>query len=134
MSTGSVAVTERRGQRALSFLIVSSSFILLIGSSGTPVPLFAVYQAEYGVRDSDLATAFAAYVTAVAVALLLFGRLSDVWGRRGVGVMALVVGAAACVVMSGVEGAGELYVGRALQGLAIGTGSSALGTWAYELR
>jgi MFS family permease len=134
MTAVPVALAKVGGRYPVSFWVVSCSFILLIASAGAPVPLFAVYQAEHGVGDSDLTTAFAIYVVAVAAALLLFGRLSDVCGRRSVGVAAFVMGAAASVLMSRVGGTSDLYIGRALQGIAIGTGSSALGAWTYELR
>jgi hypothetical protein len=117
-----------------SFRIVASSFILLIASAGAPVPLFAVYQAKYEVTDAHLTGAFAVYVVSVSGALLLLGRASDTWGRRAVSATALFLGAVASLVMSQVGDVDGLYVGRTLQGLAIGIGTSALGAWAFELR
>lgn len=123
-----------RAWRHGSFWVIALSYVLLVSSAGAPVPIFAVYQSRYAVSDADLTTAFALYVVAVGCALLALGRVSDVVGRRPLGVTALCLGAGACLVMSRVDSVSGLYVGRMLQGVAIGTGTSVLGAWTYELR
>jgi MFS family permease len=66
------------------------------------------------------------------VRLVVFGRLSDHLGRRRVGAGALTSSALGLVILLGVDGLAPLATGRALQGLATGLASSALGAFVVD--
>jgi MFS family permease len=77
---------------------------------------------------------FAVYALVLLVTLLLFGSVSDYFGRRGTIVAGLAAFAAACGVFLAAGSVGPLFVARALQGLAVGLATGALGAALLELQ
>jgi MFS family permease len=65
-------------------------------------------------------------------ALLILGRLSNHHGRRPVSIAALLVAIAGCITLLFVHSFPVLLLGRALQGLAAGLASSAIGAYAVD--
>ena len=63
---------------------------------------------------------FAVYGLGVLVALLLFGQLSDRYGRRALLLPGLGLAAASSIVFLLAQGLAALFVGRALSGLSAG--------------
>lgn len=124
---------QRRLPDRASFAVVVAALILVFVGSGTPVPLYATYRREFGVSSGDLALTTVIYLAVTAAALLILGRLSNVLGRRPVAIAAVVCTALGVLVLLRVDGLGPLLTGRILQGLACGTATSALGTYAVEL-
>ena len=124
---------RRRLPDRASFAVVVAALILVFVGSGTPVPLYATYRREFGVSSGDLALTTVIYLAVTAAALLVLGRLSNVLGRRSVAIAAVICAALGVLVLLRVDGLGPLLAGRILQGLACGTATSALGTYAVEL-
>lgn len=122
----------RRLSARASFPVVVVALLLVFIGSGTPIPLYATYRREFAVSSADLAVTTVVYLAVTAAALLLLGRLSDVLGRRPVAIAAVVCAALGLVALERVDGLGPLLAGRVLQGLACGTATSALGTYAVE--
>lgn len=118
---------------ATSFTTASVSLVAICAAAGVPAPLYVVYQQTYGLSTIALTGAFAVYILPLLVALLCCGSLSDYLGRRRVAVPALLVGAAACLVLSTVDSSAPLIIGRAAQGLSIGLALSALGAFVVDL-
>ncbi|MEV6849394.1 MFS transporter [Actinoplanes sp. NPDC051411] len=112
-------------------MVASASFVLIFVSAGTPIPLYNLYRAHDGLTNADLSVVTAVYLAAAAVSLLVFGRLSDHLGRL-VGAGALTSSALGLVILLGVDGLAPLATGRALQGLATGLASSALGAFVVD--
>lgn len=118
--------------RRAGFWVAAGSLVLIFATSGAAIPLFGFYRARAGIDNGDLGWASAGYFTAAAVALLVLGRLSDHRGRRPVALAALVSSALSCLALLHVDGAAALLLARALQGLACGLGSSALGAYLVD--
>jgi pimeloyl-ACP methyl ester carboxylesterase/MFS family permease len=118
---------------AVAFATASVSAVMVSVAAGAPAALNTLFEARYGVTPSGLTGAFATYVVCSAAGLLTCGRLSDHLGRRVVGVLALALAGASCVVFLFVDGEEMLIAGRALQGLAVGIGMSALGALVVDL-
>ncbi|WP_129337309.1 MFS transporter [Cellulomonas endophytica] len=125
--------TRRRLADRASYATVVAALVLVFVGSGAPVPLYATYRREFAVSSGDLALTTVVYLAVTAAALLVLGRLSDVLGRRPVAIAAVVCAAIGLLVLTRVDGLAPLVVGRLLQGLACGTATSALGTYALEL-
>lgn len=123
----------RARTRYLPFVTASAAFVLVCGAAGVPAPLYVVYQRSYGISTVALTAAFAVYILPLLAALLCCGSLSDHLGRRRVAVPALVVGAFGCLILSTVDSAVPLIVGRAVQGLAVGLALGALGAFVVDL-
>ena len=85
-----------------------------------PPPLFPRYVDAYGLSALEITSIFATYTLTIAPTVLVFGPLSDAVGRRPVLIFALVAAAAAAVVLGAAQNVWWLYVGRALQGVAVG--------------
>lgn len=85
-----------------------------------PTPLYPIYERELGFGGVMVTCIFAAYAVGVAVALVLFGRLSDQVGRRAVLLPGLVVAAVSSAVFLIPDSVPALFVGRVLSGLSAG--------------
>jgi MFS family permease len=116
--------TQGRRHR-LVFLIVGYAFFLVLVGSQLATPLYRVYQAEFGFSALTLTLIFAMYPLAVIAGLFVFGPLSDVVGRWLPLAVAPVLTVAASLLFANAGGTLALYLGRALQGLAVGAVSGA---------
>lgn len=96
-------------------------------------PLYAVYAQRFGFSTLVLTAIFATYAVVLVPALILFGRLSDRFGRRPVILAGLTVAAAALAVFGFAQGTGWLFAARALQGLSVGMISGAATAALVEL-
>jgi MFS family permease len=120
--------------RALAFWLSAAVFFLLLFASGAPSPLYDVYQAKWHFSTTRLTEVFAVYALILLVTLLFLGSLSDYLGRRRLIVAALAVSAASCSLFLLAGGVGSLFAARALQGLAVGLATGALGAALIELQ
>lgn len=107
-------------------------FVLLL-AAGAPSPLYGVYQAEWGFSVTTLTEVFGVYAVVLLVTLLFCGSLSDYVGRRPVIAAGMLFDAAACAVFLAATGVGALYLARAIQGVAVGLATGALGAALLEL-
>jgi MFS family permease len=116
----------------LSFGAATLSFVAVFAASASPIPLYEIYHRTSGVTKSDLSLTAVAYFVAAVTALLIFGRLSNYFGRRVISIAALLVTAAGCLVLTHVSGAAPLILGRVLQGLGAGLASSAVAAFIVD--
>jgi MFS family permease len=96
-------------------------------------PLYAVYAERFGFSSLVLTAIFATYAVVLVPALILFGRLSDRFGRRPVILAGLGVASVALVLFAFAESPAWLFGARALQGLAVGMISGAATAALVEL-
>jgi MFS family permease len=129
-----LATVVPRLSRPTAFWAAAVLLILMLSASGVPSPLYRVYQAEFGFSAGTLTTVFAIYSLALLGSLLVVGGLSDHVGRRPVIAAAFALEAGAMVLFLGSDGVGWLLAARAVQGLATGALTSALGAWVLDLQ
>src|SRR6202041_1757884 len=96
-------------------------------SSSAATPLYRLYQESMHLPPFLITIVFAVYVASLLTALLIVGDLSDYVGRRPVILAALLLNAAAMMLFSEARDVGQLILARAVQGLCVGTGTTALG-------
>jgi MFS family permease len=101
-------------------LTVWGAWLVVMAGANLATPLYAVYAERFGFSSLVLTAIFAAYGFVLVPALLVFGRLSDRFGRRPVLLAGLLVAAAGLAVFATARGTGWLFGARALQGLAVG--------------
>src|ERR1700721_2091274 len=101
--------------------------ILVAASSSAATPLSHLYQAAMHLTPFWITIVFAVYVASLLTALLTVGGLSDYVGRRPVILAALLLNAAAMVLFAEARDVGQLILARAVQGLCVGVGTTALG-------
>lgn len=103
---------------------------VLLAGPNIPTPLYPTYQRVFGMSPLMITVVFAVYALVLIPALLVFGPLSDVIGRRRVLLPATGLAALGSVLFAVATGLGWLLVARAAQGVALGaaqgTASAAL--------
>ncbi|MDP5182505.1 MFS transporter [Blastococcus sp. BMG 814] len=103
-----------------AFATIAVSLLVLTTGAQLATPLYRLYGAEFGFSSMLVTALFAVYSIAVIPSLLIFGPLSDVIGRRGILLGAVVVAAVASVLFAMADGVAMLFAARTLQGLALG--------------
>jgi hypothetical protein len=101
--------------------------MLLAASSSAATPLYRLYQQSMHLTPFWITIVFAVYVASLLAGLLTVGGLSDYVGRRPVILAALLLNAAAMLLFAEARDVGQLFLARAVQGLCVGTGTTALG-------
>ncbi|TKV29593.1 MFS transporter [Arthrobacter sp. NamB2] len=107
---------------ALAVTVIST---LLIGAN-LATPIYPLIQAELGLTSFAVTVAFASYVVALIVGLVLAGHWSDYIGRRAALVLAVVLGLLGAALFGFATSLPMLAAGRVLQGaaVALATGAS----------
>src|SRR5438046_2919138 len=114
-------------------LTIWAAWLVLMAGANLATPLYPVYAQRFGFSSLVLTSIFATYAFVLVPALILFGRLSDRFGRRPVVLAGLVVACAGLALFAAAQSAAWLYGARALQGLAVGMISGAATAALVEL-
>lgn len=94
-------------------------FALLLGSN-LPNSLFPLYAKVYGLSPVGVTLLFATYTLLVIPAVLAFGPLSDVKGRRELLIAAIVVAGVAAGLFAAAQTVVVLFIAQAIQAMALG--------------
>ncbi|MET9962156.1 MFS transporter [Streptomyces sp. NPDC006326] len=119
--------------RGSGFWVVGAVLVLLMLSSSVPSALYVLYQQRWGLSSGTVTVVFALYAVTVLLGLLLFGSLSDTLGRRPVLGTGLILAIVSMGLFAGAGGLGLLLAARAVQGLAVGLATGAMGAALLEL-
>jgi len=103
---------------------VAAAISVIVLGANTPIPLFTVYQSAWHLSTGMLTVVYAVYTLGVVAAVFVIGPLSDVVGRKRVLVPAVLTMAAGLVICMLAPNVGVLIIGRILQGIAIGAGTT----------
>jgi MFS family permease len=106
-------------------LTVWFAWLVLMAGANLATPLYAVYSKRFGFSPLVLTAIFATYAIVLVPALVLFGRLSDRFGRRPVVVGGLATACVGLALFAAAQGEAWLFAARAVQGLAVGMISGA---------
>ncbi|MDR6179380.1 MULTISPECIES: MFS transporter [unclassified Pseudomonas] len=120
-------MSSLNGSSSARLTLLGSVLLAFLAASSAPTPLYASYQQAWGFSTFWLTLVFAVYAFALLAALLVGGRLSDHLGRRPVILAALVLEAGSMLLFHQAHDLADLVLARALQGLATGIATSALG-------
>jgi MFS family permease len=100
--------------------LAAFAFAVTMLSTTLPTPLYPIYEQQFGFHSLVVTAVYATYAVGVIAALLTYGHVSDVIGRRPVLFAALGFAAASAVVFLLAEGTLALFPGRILSGLSAG--------------
>ncbi|HEY1370458.1 MAG TPA: MFS transporter [Gaiellaceae bacterium] len=114
-------------------LAVWGAWLVLMCGANLATPLYAVYRERFGFSNLVLTTVFAAYAIVLIPSLLVFGQLSDRFGRRRVMAGGLGISTAGLALFAFAGSAAWLYGARALQGVSVGMISGAATAALVEL-
>lgn len=106
-------------RRTASGLVAGAFWVTMLGAT-MPTPLYPIYHRELGLGSLMVTVVFATYAVGVLAALMLFGRLSDLVGRKPVLLPGLALAAASSLVFLVPNSVPALLVGRLLSGLSAG--------------
>ncbi|MEU1997575.1 MFS transporter [Nocardia gamkensis] len=112
--------TSARDPRSRSMAQAGYAFAVVMLGTTMPTPMYTSYAAELGFSISMSTAIFAMYAAGVVAALILFGRWSDVLGRRPLLMAGLGFSAASSLVFLTAGSVWQLLLGRALSGLSAG--------------
>lgn len=130
-SISNAQALPRRGGWALRpSAMTAFSFVgaaLVAASSSAVTPLYRLYQQSMHLSPLMITLVFAVYAISLLAALLTVGGLSDYVGRRPVILVGLLLNAIAMVLFSYASDVSHLILARAVQGLCVGTATTALG-------
>ncbi len=107
-----------------AFWFVAAAISIVVLGANTPIPLFTVYQSQWHFSTGVLTILYAVYSAGVVAAVFGIGSLSDTVGRKRVLIPALLTMAAGLATCMLAPNATVLVVGRILQGIAIGAGTT----------
>ena len=95
---------------------------MVIFTMGTSIvtPLFPLYKQTFDLSNGTITLLFATYTVTVVPTMLIAGNLSDVLGRKRLILPGMATITAASLVFAFTTSLPMLFVGRVLQGLAIG--------------
>jgi MFS family permease len=120
-STRQAEVSAPRARRpGVILLVLAGSGMVYALLQGLVIPVLPLFGAVFGVAGQDTAWILTAYLLSAAVATAVGGRLGDMFGKRRMLAVALVV-AAAGTALSGAAPTnvlGVMIAGRVLQGAA----------------
>jgi MFS family permease len=122
ITEGSARLEARAGEGA--YWSVAAAITSIVLGANTPLPLFTVYQSEWGFSTALLSIVYGLYTVGVVITVFLVGPLSDTVGRKRIlmpalGLMGL--GLLTCLLAPNVW---VLMAGRILQGFGVGAGTT----------
>jgi MFS family permease len=112
---------------------VAAMIAVLFAGSTALTPLYVIYKQTFGFSQVTLTLVYAVYVVGNLAALLFFGRLSDIVGRRPAALAAMAIGIVSALIFLFVENLAWLDAARILSGLGIGVGAGTGTAWLAEL-
>ncbi|MER9598070.1 MFS transporter [Mesorhizobium sp. M0244] len=112
---------------------VAAMIAALFAGSTALTPLYVIYKQAFGFSQITLTLVYAVYVVGNLAALLVFGRMSDVIGRRPMALAGMAVAVVSAAFFLFAENVAWLDIARILSGLAIGVGAGTGTAWLAEL-
>jgi len=112
---------------------VAAMIAVLFAGSTVLTPLYVIYRQVFGFSQITVTLVYAVYVVGNLGALLVFGRLSDVIGRRPAAMAAMAVAVISALSFLFAENLAWLDFARILAGLGVGVGAGTGTAWLAEL-
>jgi MFS family permease len=122
-----------RRHHSVGFWVAAVAFLLNMGFSAVPTPLYVLYQQRDGISNLMVTVVYAVYAVGVIGSLFLGGHLSDWIGRRRVFVPALLANAVSAVVFIVDPSLFGLIVARIVSGISVGLTTATATSYLGEL-
>jgi MFS family permease len=130
------SIAGRLGSRrhhSIGFWVAAVAFLLNMGFSAVPTPLYVLYQHRDGISNLMVTVVYAVYAVGVIGSLFLGGHLSDWIGRRRIFVPALLANAVSAVVFILDPSVVGLIVARVISGISVGLTTATATSYLAEL-
>src|SRR5919198_5575020 len=122
-----------RRRHSIGFWVAAVAFLLNMGFSAVPAPLYVLYQQRDGFSDVMVTVVYAVYAVGVIGSLFLGGHLSDWIGRRHVFVPALLANAVSAALFIVAPSLPGLIVARIISGISVGLTTATATSYLAEL-
>ena len=109
------------------------TFASLYAASSAPIPMYSYYTRLLRLGNSDLSLSSVIYFAGTVVALLIFSRLSDAFGRRPIISLTIILAIIGLALFYSVSNPTIFLLGRLFQGLSCGLGSSCVAAYIVDL-
>jgi MFS family permease len=133
MGASSVRRPASRRHHSAGFWVAAVAFLVNMGFSAVPTPLYVLYQQRDGISNLMVTVVYAVYAIGVIGSLFLGGHLSDWVGRRRVFVPALLVNALSAAVFIADPSLAGLIVARIISGISVGLTTATATSYLAEL-
>jgi hypothetical protein len=124
---------RRRRHHLFGYWAAAAAFLVNMGFSAVPTPLYVLYQRRDHFSTITLTVVFGAYAIGVVASLFFGGHLSDRWGRKRVLVPALLINVVSGVVFVLAPSLTGLLVARVVSGVSIGLTTATATAYLAEL-
>jgi MFS family permease len=126
-------IPASRRAHGIAFWLAALAFMVNMGLSAVPTPLYPLYQQRDGISDLTVTVVFAVYAIGVVVSLFLGGHLSDTLGRRRVFIPALLINVVSAAIFIFEPSLAGLIVARVVSGVSIGLTTATATSYVTEL-
>jgi MFS family permease len=127
------ATSDRSRHHSVGFWIAALAFMVNMGFSAVPTPLYALYQRRDHFSTFMVTVVYAVYAVGVVGSLFLGGHVSDWVGRKRVFVPALLVNVGSALVFLFVPSLPGLLVARVISGVSVGLTTATATAYLAEL-
>jgi MFS family permease len=126
-------LARHQRRHSTAFWLVAGAFLVNLGFSAVPTPLYTTYQARDHFSTLMITVVYAVYAIGVIASLFLGGHVSDWVGRRRVLVPALAVNVLSAVIFIAEPSLAGLIIARIVSGVSIGLTTSTATAYLAEL-
>src|SRR5487761_1167395 len=127
------APARARARHHIGFWVTAAAFLLNMGFSAVPTPLYVLYQQRDHFSNLTVTVVYAVYAVGVIGSLFLGGHLSDWVGRRHILVAALATSVVSTVIFIFVPSLAGLVVARIVSGVSVGLTTATATSYLAEL-
>lgn len=124
---------RRRRHHSFGFWAVAAAFLVNMGFSAVPTPLYVLYQRRDHFSTITLTVVFAAYTLGVIASLFFGGHLSDWIGRKRMLVPALLVNVLSGLIFILAPSLPGLLTARIVSGVSVGLTTATATAYLAEL-
>jgi MFS family permease len=121
------------GAHSWGFWVAAVAFLLNMGFSAVPTPLYAIYAVRDGLDSLTITLIYAVYAIGVILSLFFGGHVSDWIGRKAVFVPALLLNVVSAVIFILWPSFGGLVVARIVSGVSVGLTTATATAYLSEL-
>jgi MFS family permease len=127
------AHARRRRHHAFGFWAATLAFLVNMGFSAVPTPLYVLYEERDHFSTITVTVVYAVYAVGVIASLFFGGHLSDWVGRKWVFVPALLLNLASALIFLFAPSLPGLLVARVISGVSIGLTTATATAYLGEL-
>jgi MFS family permease len=124
---------RRRRHHSFGFWAATVAFLVNMGFSAVPTPLYMLYQQRDHFSTIMLTVVYAVYAVGVIASLFFGGHVSDWVGRKWVFVPALLVNVVSALIFLSAPSLPGLLVARIISGISIGLTTATATAYLAEL-